>query len=231
MLTPIQRIPDRQDVVQGQEHVGAPPARIAEHPADGAHPAQRELRAGDQRVRVEHPAQGDVHEEALHRELGRAELLVLEVPRDDAGVVSPVPGHGARPLEKAGPVRDRRPAGRPGLAGQQLVRLPRVPQQALVDRAPPFAPRPGCVRGGQQAPADLPPHEGHLGPAVGPDRDATGPVVVETARQTEAASRIVADRRHHAERLCRRITGHVEIARTAATMLSASAAASPDIWR
>jgi hypothetical protein len=39
----------------------------------------------------ENPAQRHVHEEPLDRELSLAQLPVLEVASDDAGIVRPVP--------------------------------------------------------------------------------------------------------------------------------------------
>ena len=203
-----QRIPDGQDVVQREEQVRAPPPGITQQAGARAHPAERQPRVDDQCLRVEHPDQGDVHEEALDREFRRAQRPVLEITGDDAGVVGPVPGLGRRLAQELHPARDRRPAGQPGLPGHEAVRFPRVAQQPFVDRAPPLAA--GSLSAGRRehAPAHLPVHEGHLGPPVSLDPGSARAVVVEPAASFMSLCGIVPDRSHHAECRYGRITSH-----------------------
>ena len=56
-----------------------------------------------------------------------------------------------------------------------------------------------ALRRREHSPADLPVHERHLGPPVGPDGDTPWPVVVIDARQPQPTVRIVPHRRHQAE--------------------------------
>ena len=133
---------------------------------------------------------------------------MVEVSRDDAGIMRPVPGSGRRRAKEVSPAHDSRCARRSWPAGDEPVRFPRVAQQALVDRPPPLAAGPLGLWRCEHAPSELPPHEGQLGPPVRPDRHTTGLPVVKPAREPQTQGRIVPDRRHDGGGLFRRITGH-----------------------
>ena len=77
---------------QLQEDPGHPDPWVTKHRGERAKPPQRNPRRSDKGVGVEHPAQYDVHEEALGGILRLREVTMLEVSGDHAAVVRPVPG-------------------------------------------------------------------------------------------------------------------------------------------
>ena len=119
-----------------------PPSRAADRRARDR--AERTVRAPgaapDERVRVEHAHQRDVHEEALRRALRFGEFAVLQVGADDARVVSAVPVAGRRSRNELQPEPHGLRRRLAGQAADERDRFAPVPQQSLVDRPPPPLP-------------------------------------------------------------------------------------------
>jgi hypothetical protein len=206
---PVERIPVRQDIAEGEEQVGTAPAGVAEQPARRSKATQGQTRSGEQAVGVQHADEGDVHEESLYGVFLPAEVAMVQVPGDDAGIVGPVPRLGRRPAQEPDPARGAGPAHRSGPAADQQLGLPGIAQEALVDGPPPRAPGPVRTWRSEDPPFDLPVHEGQLRPAVGPDARPPGLAVVEAGSQLQAPGGIVSDSRHHRGGLSfSRISGH-----------------------
>src|SRR5262245_53190240 len=91
-----QRITLRENAAERQEDAGHSEPRVTEHAAEGSEPSQREAWRSNERVRIEHADERDVHEEALRPAFGVGEGSVLEVRVHDAGVMSSIPAAAGR---------------------------------------------------------------------------------------------------------------------------------------
>jgi hypothetical protein len=84
----------REDAGELKKDPGHPDPGISEDGSECTKPAERKVRCRHQCVRVENPAEHDVHEEAFGGVLGLGQVDVVEVAGDDARVVCSVPGRG-----------------------------------------------------------------------------------------------------------------------------------------
>ena len=141
-----------QDPRDRQEDPRHPHAGVAERGRERREPAEGEPRRSDQGVRVEHPQQDEVDEEALGPALLLGEVTVLQVGRHDAGVVRAIPvPRGGFADELQG--RERARAWRRSGRGRRTVR-PLPIRRAAAARWPP-ATR-DCRTAGRVAVAEVP---------------------------------------------------------------------------
>jgi hypothetical protein len=124
--------------------------------AAGAKRPRARRGGGKHAVGVQHPDEGDVHEEPLYGEFLPGEVAVLQVSRDDAGIVGAVPSLARGPAQEPGPVRHTGPAHRSRLTADQQVGLPGIANEAFVDGPPPRAPGSVRTRRGEDPSTDLP---------------------------------------------------------------------------
>lgn len=114
-----------------------PVARVGRQRPQDRQSAERQPWPHQHRVREQDAEPGHVHHEPLHLPLGSGQILVLQVPGDDAGVVRAVPAPGPGSAEEVHPALDAAGTGGAGGAGGQQECLGLVQEQPSVDSAPP----------------------------------------------------------------------------------------------
>ena len=80
-----------EDASHREEEVDRAAARVTQSWAAEGDAAECEPGGGDESVRIEHTGEDDVQEKALDSVLAGGEVTMVEVRRDDAGVVCAVP--------------------------------------------------------------------------------------------------------------------------------------------
>jgi hypothetical protein len=110
-------------------------------------------------MRVEHPAEHDVQEEALRLVLCLRQVAVLEVGGDHTRVMRPVPGPSGGVVGEGHPVIDGTRGGWTRKVPAQADGLAAVTDDSLIDGTPPRATGTLTERWLQHTPLDLPAHE------------------------------------------------------------------------
>jgi len=185
----IRRFPSRDHFAT---YIGTAPLDVS----SGGQVRHRLSRSGNRRINhAIHPAEHDVHEEALGLVFRLRQVAVLEVGGDHTPVVRPVPGPSGRVIGEGHPEVNRLRGGRPGKVPAQGHRLTAVTKDALVHRTPPWTTRMVAGQWLQQTSPELPSHERHRRPAERQmPRGLAVRAVAAALHQGDPACRIVADR-------------------------------------
>ena len=145
-------------------------------------------------MREQHAKKNHIDEEPLDTTFANGEVLVGQIPADDADIVGSVPVACGGPPDEVEVRRHAGTAGLTGIAEGERAGFGRIAQQPFIQGTPPWAARPEIALRVEKPSPQLPTHEGRCRPPVGKVSTIhTARHFIQSAQQRQACRRVVPD--------------------------------------